>query len=211
MFNVLTRFAAVAMMVGCFTLGVGPISKAQASDFMTNEVSDAVNLGNWMIRVRGLAILPDTDSNVAGLDVDDRFAPEIDITYFFTNNIAVELVAAYTSHNVELNSAEIGEVDIVPPHLMLQYHFNETNGFKPYVGVGVAFALIVGDEANGGGKFGFDDEFGFSLQVGFDYRLKDNIYLNVDVKKTWLELEGNGGLEVDLDPLLIGVGLGFRF
>ena len=221
MFKFVTRFMALALVAGGFTFGpTGGFSSAQASEF---------NAGTVMVRVRGLVVAPDVDDNLnnvvagASLDVDDRFVPEIDITYFLTQNIALELVAAYTSHNVSANTGigQVADVDIIPPHLMLQYHFNMGNGFKPYVGVGVGYYIVVDDDfdpafrANGGLDFG--NEWAFAIQAGFDYQLKDNVYLNVDVKKSWVNFETGAnsgalaGTDVDLDPLLIGVGVGFRF
>ncbi len=210
MFKFVTRFMALALVAGGFAFGpTGGFSSAQASEF---------NAGTVMVRVRGLVVAPDVDSSVATVDVDDRFVPEIDFTYFLTQNIALELVAAYTSHNVSNGAAALAEADIIPPHLMLQYHFDLGGGIKPYVGVGVGYYIMVDDGlVNAPGSLDFDNEWAFAIQAGVDIQVKDNIYLNVDVKKSWVDFEagpGAGGLAgttVDLDPLLIGVGVGFRF
>ncbi|HBT36893.1 MAG TPA: OmpW family protein, partial [Hyphomonas sp.] len=53
-----------------------------------------------MVRGRVIGVLPDEsgDLSVAGsrlagdVDISDQYVPELDITYFFTKNIAAELI-----------------------------------------------------------------------------------------------------------------------
>lgn len=99
------RYAA-ALMVAVLMGGVGTgIQNAGASEMTPYEPP----FGKWMVRVRAMAILPDTDADVSvnnvatplnGLEIDDRVIPELDITYFLTNNIAVELVLGISKHDV---------------------------------------------------------------------------------------------------------------
>jgi outer membrane protein len=81
-------------------------------------------------------------------DIGDQYVPEFDITYFFNDNIAAELILAVTPHDVSavnvtvpgaLTNADIdlGDVWLLPPTLTLQYHFRTGSKFKPYVGAGV--------------------------------------------------------------------------
>lgn len=231
MFRSLNKFLAVALLLGCFTFGVGPIAvtNVAASDLVDEaDVSDIFSpfsvSGKWMVRVRGIGILPDVDSstNVAGIgvDIDERIVPELDITYFLTNNLALELVLAIAKHDVEgsglINGADVGDFLIIPPHLMLQYHFDLGNGFKPYVGVGVNYSIIFDEDAAAPfTSLDIDNGWGFSLQAGIDVRVKDNWYLNVDVKKTWLNVDAtvNNAItaDIDVDPWIVGVGIGYRF
>ncbi len=220
---------AVALLIGMGVFGVdGSKSSVSASEMTPVEE----NYAKWLIRVRALGILPDTDTDVsingaaaptAGLDIDDRYVPELDITYFLTKNIALELVLAISKHDVEgsgsLTGVDVGDFYIIPPHLMLQYHFDIGNGIKPYIGAGVKYSLIF-SEGNAAGFNGLkiDNGFGFSLQAGVDIQVRDNWYLNVDVKKTWLNVDAKTNLgavpvraDIDVDPWIVGVGLGYRF
>jgi outer membrane protein len=56
---------------------------------------------------------------------------------------------------------------------------------------------------------------GPALQAGMDVSIGKNTYLNFDIKKVYLradvKLNGEKVSEVKIDPLLIGVGLGWRF
>ena len=99
----------------------------------------------WMFRVRGLAVLPDADGDdirtinpagplVADIDIDDSVVPEIDFTYFFTPNIAAELILAVTPHDVSGTGAllgALGDAWLLPPILTLQYHFTPGGTVQP--------------------------------------------------------------------------------
>lgn len=120
----------------------------------------------WMLRARAIAVLPDESAALsaggAGLagdaDIGEQYVPEFDITYFFTDNIAAELILAVTPHDVSavnvtvpgaLTNAtvDLGDVWLLPPTLTLQYHFRNARKFKPYVGAGVTATFFFnGDE-----------------------------------------------------------------
>ena len=56
---------------------------------------------------------------------------------------------------------------------------------------------------------------GPALQIGFDYALDKNWSINFDVKKVYIKTDVRSfGTKVGtfkVDPLLVGVGLGYRF
>lgn len=60
---------------------------------------------------------------------------------------------------------------------------------------------------------------GLAFNIGFDYVLGENNYFNIDIKKYDLATDvvidaGAAGIataDVDLDPLAISIGYGWRF
>jgi outer membrane protein len=176
----------------------------------------------WLVRLRGIGVLPDeSDGRVGGapadLQADNAVMPELDFTYFFTDNIAAELILATTPHDVTLAGAKISEIWVLPPTLTIQYH-HSMGALKPYAGVGVNYTRIISSDATAaiGGVDDWDDSFGIALQAGFDYAIDDRWSLNVDVKKLFLELEADVTparvpASVDLDPWIVGIGVGYRF
>ncbi len=182
-----------------------------------------------MIRVRGIAVSPDEtlDANgVAGEDADisTAYVPEIDFTYFFTDNLAVELIAATARHEVDgtgsLNGVDLGELYLLPPTLTAQYHITQIDpAFKPYFGAGINYTLFYNEDGGDVEQIDYDNAFGFALQAGIDIRVADGFYLNADVKKIFLETEweirddalGNVKGDVEIDPWIFGVGAGYRF
>ncbi|MDY6988790.1 MAG: OmpW family protein [Thermodesulfobacteriota bacterium] len=189
----------------------------------------------WLVRVRALGVIPDDDStdiSVVGgkAEVDDAITAELDFSYFFTDNIAAELILAVTNHDVEakgtaLGDADLGDVWLLPPTLTLQYHFMPDAQFRPYVGAGINYTVFFGEDEGDADDIEYDDGFGFAAQAGFDWGLDDNWAINVDVKKLWLstdvEVDAQTAAgasaptwvetEVDIDPWIIGVGVAYKF
>ncbi|MDY6950396.1 MAG: OmpW family outer membrane protein [Thermodesulfobacteriota bacterium] len=182
----------------------------------------------WLVRLRALAVVPDEESTditqIGGeAEVDDAFTAELDISYFFTENIAAEMIFGVADHDVEAVDTAVGDVDLgdvwlLPPTLTLQYHFMPAAQFRPYVGAGINYTIFFGEDEGDADDIEYDDGFGFALQAGFDWGLNDKWAINVDVKKIWLEtdvavdaLNTTVETEVDLDPWFIGVGVAYKF
>lgn len=175
----------------------------------------------FQIRVRAIDVLPDESSsvNIGGkVDADFAVVPEIDVTYFFTPNIAAELIAATSKHDLNYTgNVNLGDAWILPPTLTLQYHFTPDNKFSPYLGAGINYSLFYGeDTATGFTDLDVDGGFGYALQAGADYWINDHWGVNFDVKKVWLDVDAtlnNGSIraDVDLDPWIIGAGISYRF
>ena len=189
------------------------------------EGSDLLAKERFQLRVRALGVVPDEDSSVTAggarlngdIDVSNALVPEVDLTYFLTNNIAVEAIAGTARHELDFNGANLGDVWILPPTVTLQYHFSPQNAFSPYVGAGINYSMFYGEDAGKGfNNLDVDSGVGPALQAGFDYWINDHWGVNLDVKKIWLDIDAslnNGAIkaDVELDPWLIGAGVSYRF
>ena len=177
----------------------------------------------WQVRVRAVNLDP-ANKTEKGLDlaVNAKLIPEVDISYFFTPNLAAELVLTYPQKQ-KLSITHVGEIGTfkhLPPTLLLQYHFTDFGNFRPYVGAGVNWTRISDVHFSPGVKAALHpslekNSFGAAGQIGFDYKIAPNVYFNVDVKKVGIETNvkssGTKVGELKLDPWLIGVGIGYRF
>ena len=176
----------------------------------------ATTEGPWMVRARAVHLdSSNSDSTGLGLTVNNKWVPEVDVSYFFSPNVAVELVLTVPQkHTVYSNGVDIGSLKHLPPTLLGQYHFN-ANGFKPYVGAGVNYTRFSGVNVLGGVATLDSSSWGPALQVGVDIALSKGLYLNFDVKKVYIRTDvkaaGTKVGEFKVDPLLVGVGLGWRF
>lgn len=151
------------------------------------------------------------------VEAENRWIPEVDFSYFFTKNIAAELALTYPQNvDIKVGGAKAGHIKALPPSLMLQYHFTDLGAFKPYVGLGVNYTIF-SKRSNilGGAAEVEKDSVGLAAQVGVDYLIDKNWSVNLDVKYIQMETDVKvGGTKVgrvDLDPLTVGVGVGYRF
>ncbi len=174
--------------------------------------------GPWMVRVRAVNLdaVNKTTFGANVVSANDKVIPEVDISYFFSPNLAAELVLTVPQkHDVRLNGAVIGSLKHLPPTLTLQYHFDTVGGkFKPYLGAGVNYTRFSSVNLPAGLTIE-KNSFGLALQAGVDIPLDKNLYLNFDVKKVQIRTDlANNGTKlgtVKVDPVLFGVGLGWRF
>ncbi len=209
--------------------------------------------GDWVVRLRAVNVSPNESSKLgqtvnknvapvmtpsADLKVDDNVIPELDISYYITKNIAAELILALgTKHDVKISGdsagvigdQNLGEVNLLPPTLTLQWHFRPDQTFDPYIGAGVNYTHMLDRNlkfksgATAGDKIKIDsDSWGLVAQAGFDINLKDGWMINADVKyvqiDTDVKMKGpvTGGNwtkidSLDIDPWVIGIGIGKRF
>lgn len=217
--------AATAIMMGAF--GVAP---ASAGDYD----------GNFLVRLQGTYVVTQDTANSIKLngtelrpgqdaEVSNEVIPTLTLSYFLNKNVAVELFCCFAKVDVTGQGSVLGPLGkladtwIFPPILTLQYHFDQVGGFKPYVGAGVEYIHYFNSKPgkNVGGSVDFSDSWGFALQAGFDYQLGKGWYLNADIKKVWLDTDvtwhnplaaGNViKANVDVDPLIVSVGVGYRF
>lgn len=177
----------------------------------------------WLVRARAVYIDPDNKSTpVAGvgasdrIDVETKTIPELDISYFFTPNLSAELILTYPQkHKVRLDGAEIGSFKHLPPTLTAQYHFAPGATINPYVGVGVNYTRISKVRLLDGAGDLENDSWGLALQAGVDFRIDEHWSINADIKKVNIRSDvyvgGANASHLKVDPLLFGLGVGYRF
>ena len=172
--------------------------------------------GPWLVRARAVHLdSANKDSTGLNLSVNDKWLPEVDITYFFNKNIAAELILTVPQrHTLSAGGTAIGSLKHLPPSLLVQYHFTDAPGFKPYVGAGVNYTRFSSIRLPAGVDID-RNSFGAALQVGVDIPVAKNVYLNLDVKKVFIKTDvsaaGANLGTFKVDPVLVGVGLGWRF
>jgi len=85
-------------------------------------------------------------------------------------------------------------------------------------GLGVNYTLFFDEKTQGpltGADLDLDASFGVAAQLGFDYDLSDNWFLNLDVR--WINIETDAELDgapvetVEIDPIVYSLTLGWAF
>jgi len=180
--------------------------------------------GPWMVRLRAVGLQPANKSDAASgipadaIHVSNKTIPEVDFSYFFTKNLSAELILTVPQeHDVTLNGAKIGTFKHLPPTLTAQWHFLPGQTVNPYVGAGLNLTLI-SDVKLANGTLDLDkSSVGAAVQAGVDFKVATNCYVNVDIKYVQLQSDvkvkatGAKVTTVKVDPMLYGVGVGYRF
>ncbi|MBS1143706.1 MAG: OmpW family protein [Proteobacteria bacterium] len=202
-----------------------------AAGLIAAPVAQADDTG-LMVRARGVYVTFDNSQNeglgataraLGGNEIaaNDRLIPEVDFSWFFTKNIAAELVLTYPqSVNVQLDNTYIGKIKALPPSLVLQYHFTDFGAFKPYAGLGVNYTLFSSRDNIYAGPTQVTVEsssVGMVAQIGFDYMFTKSLGLNFDVKYIQMEtdvlVKASGAKlgALGLSPFTTGLGLTYKF
>ncbi len=181
----------------------------------------------WMLRVRAVDLLwqnGQTDTvSTANVKAKNQLIPEFDISYFFTKNIAAELVLTWPQQvNITAGpgNTNVGKISALPPSLLVQYHFTDLGAFKPYVGAGVNYTIF-GNRQNfpglGNSVQVDQNSVGFVAQVGTDYMFDKNWGMNFDLKYATMStnvttVQGNNNLgKLTLNPFMPAIGVTYKF
>jgi len=203
------------------------------------QAQEGNDYAKWQIRVRGVGVVPTESSEVGkiggSVDVSSTFIPELDFTYFFTKNLAAELILGTSKHKISTqnsnltaiggaanSSIDLGHVWLLPPTLTLQYHFHPSPVWKPYIGVGANYTIFYNEDAGPTVKsVSYKNKFGIAAQLGVDVNVSKSVFFNFDIKQIFLKTNADvdatnlaPGLDipakVTLNPFLLGFGIGVR-
>ncbi|POA28978.1 MULTISPECIES: OmpW family protein [Pseudomonas] len=161
----------------------------------------------------------------------------LNFAYMLTPDIGIELLAASPfQHDVNLKgtslgaaNGKLGTLKHLPPTLSVVYYpLNNKSAFQPYVGAGINYTWIYDEklsneaQANGFSNFKTKNSWGLAWQVGADYMLTDHIMLNGQVRYIDIDTTGyvdnnavapgtRAKVNIDVDPWIYMVGLGYKF
>lgn len=193
--------------------------------------------GDIIVRGRIINVDPQDDSGRvsvnggktnSGVSVDSDVMPEVDFTYMIDRNWGLELILAYSDHEVDTTGADLGsfghivDAKVLPPTLTLQYHFAPDSNIRPYVGAGINYTHFFDEKTKGTldgatGSVDLEDSWGLAAQAGVDIDINDTWFVNLDVKYIDIDTTAHitGGLDikvdVDIDPIVWGIGVGRTF
>ena len=185
-------------------------------------ISASAMAGQWQVKVGGSVISPTQDSTTLGLNVeaDHEYAFTPSVEYFFNDNISAELLLATPiSHDVLVNGDSALKIKQLPPTLTAKYHFKNSTGFTPYIGVGGTAFVAWDEKSDALGKVKVKEDFGFAGQIGFNFQPADakNWGVFFDARYAQLSPEvtlvdvGNHKFDLDIDPMVYTIGYSYKF
>ena len=203
----------------------------------------AYEAGDIIVRAGLTSVTPDesTSNILAGgadlgvdLAIDNNTQLGLNVAYFVTPNINVELLAATPfTHDVNFGVADplgtgdqVGEVTHLPPTLSVNYYFADpSSAFQPYAGVGLNYTFIYDEEFTSANKdaglsdLSLDNSFGVAAQVGFDYIIDKKWHVNASAR--WIDIDTEATFkvgdadaavkEIEIDPYVYTISIGYTF
>ena len=209
--------AANAYQAGDFILRAGAITTAP------NEDSGELKFDGAKASGTKATLTSDTQLGLA-------------FAYMLTDHFGLELLAATPfQHEVGVKGlgggldGKLADIKQLPPTLSLQYYPMEASSkFQPYAGIGVNYTLFFNEEltserkAQGFSNMKLKNSVGLAGQLGMDYLVNDHLLVNaavwyVDIN-TEASIDGPSALsigktkvDVEVDPWVYMVGLGYKF
>jgi len=211
---------------------VAPVAHAyQAGDFIlrAGAVTTAPNEDSSELKFDGVK----ASGTKATLTSDTQLG--LAFAYMLTDHFGLELLAATPfQHEVGVKGlggldGKVADIKQLPPTLSLQYYPMEASSkFQPYAGIGVNYTLFFNEEltserkAQGFSNMKLKNSVGLAGQLGMDYLVNDHLLVNAAVWYVDINTEatidgpsalsiGKTKVDVDVDPWVYMVGLGYKF
>lgn len=159
---------------------------------------------------------------------DDGGGAGLGVAWFVTGRVAFEFKAAALASQLTVRRTgsdfitvgDLGYTQIYPISLVVQWHPIDSGSVRPYIGAGVAYVILRDVEKSAGGVTGvaFDDPTGLVVNAGLRIPFSNRWSLNGDVRYVPVETRGrarfagtDASVEMDVRPLIVGVGLAYSF
>jgi NADH:ubiquinone reductase (H+-translocating) len=160
----------------------------------------------------------------ATANVSNNYTLMFDVRRYIAKNLSLSLMAGVppkptiTGEGSVASLGELGKVRYGPAILTAEYHLPKLRTFRPYVGAGTAYAIILKEHDAAVSQLGVRNNWGTVLQAGAEHQLSRNMALFVDVKEVWLAVDAHGSLygvapvtaHVNLNPTIVSVGIKFH-
>jgi len=215
-----------------------PLAQAhQAGDLIIRGGAASVDPQEDSSRISTAASGPIAGTS-AGVDSSTQLG--LTGTYMLTDHVGIELLAATPfDHDLSVQGIDaalgapagtfdgnFADAKQLPPTLSVQYYpLDPQARLQPYVGAGLNYTVFFDEElsarqqTNGFSQLELDDSLGLALQAGLDLMLSEHIllnaafwYLDIDTSASARHSAlGKVKVDVDIDPWVYMLGLGYRF
>jgi len=219
-----TRLFSIVLAVGVL----------QAQSLLHAQAGAAGHASPWFGRIAALGAFYHSSATIATngqllpgatATVSNNQTATVDVGYDFTRNLFALLMVGVpprptvTGQGTVTSLGALGRVRYGPAILTAGYRVPTGGAFRPYVGTGVAYAIIVKNHDAAVSQLDVHNNWGFVLQVGAEYRLNKAWDVFADFKQLWLAVNAVGFLaggvpvkaRVTLNPSLVSAGIKFRF
>ena len=219
-----------ALVLAATLLAATPVLAHEAGSFIVRAGAAHVAPNDSSSRISTAAT-----GALAGTKATVNSDTQLGLTFAYklTDHIGIELLAATPfSHQVNVQGigtgidGKLADVKHLPPTVTLQYYpMARESRWQPYVGAGINYSrffdekLSRAQKAIGFSNLSLSDSWGLAVQAGMDYMINDHLMFNAAVWHIDIDTQatlrhntlGKTKVDVDIDPWVFMVGLGYKF
>lgn len=207
-----------------------PLTAIAISLGLMSGSAHAIQESDFLVRFGVSNVSPDDSSTgftgaaTVGAAVDSNAQLGLTLSYMVHNNVGVELLLATPfTHDISATGTgatlgKVADTKQLPPTLSVQYHFSPQDKIRPYAGIGLNFTnffdINVTDASNTLTSLDLDDSWGLGAQLGVDYDIGNDWFINLDIRYINIETTGHsnlGDIDVKINPTVLSVAAGFSF
>lgn len=173
----------------------------------------------WTFRARAVLTGNSAESEPAGYDMYSGIALEVGLARRLARLLSLELDLRTESREVDysVEGAErerLGSLELLPVSLFLQFRPAGSGRLHPYAGGGVTFTTAW-EKSGVLDSMDVKPHLGPAVDLGLDFDLSPTALLNFAVRwnglTTDIENDGVRYTSITVNPITLGVGVGFRF
>ena len=204
------------------TLSIAILTSLGLAMGATSFSAQALEKGDMFMRFTATQVAPNDSSpgfsGGAVPKVGDSTTLGATFVYMINNNLGFEVLAALPfKHDITVDGlGKVGSTKQLPPTVSVQYYFNSSDKFRPYVGAGLNYTIFFNDKLTiAGNDLELDNSFGLAAQVGFDYDLNEKWFVSGDIRYIGISTTATnsalGSTDIDINPTVVSVGVGYKF
>jgi len=205
-----------------------------SSSVLLSSAVSAHSEGDLFARAGLGTVLPNESSNTPNAGVGELSLDNVTnlagtVTYMMSDSLGIEVLLGLPfTHEVSASVtgvnggavSGVADVSHLPLSVTAQHYFaGADSDIRPYVGAGFNYTTFLDEEGKGAlnnKTVSVDNSFGFAIQAGVDYKVNEQLFLNVsawylDIEST---VESSGvteDIDVVIDPLAILFAVGYTF
>lgn len=175
------------------------------------------------VDISGNAVAPELENELdVGFDDGDGFSvsASIPLSARFSTELSVSVVDPEATFGFQQTSRSLGPIRMTPAHLTARFHPWDGGRVEPYIGAGVAWVGFevedqAANEAVGVFDLALSSDWTWTAQAGVRIGAGERLFANVDVRTMPIETEFTAldrlPAPLEMDPLFVSVGIGWRF
>jgi outer membrane protein len=150
------------------------------------------------------------------------------IDWFTSDRVSFELKVAALESDLTVRTigsdfilvAQLGHAQVYPVTALVKWHVLEHGSLRPYLGIGAAYVILrdIERQTSRFSGINFKDPIGLAIDGGLMLELSRRWALSGDVRYVPIETSSRASfagtessVELNVKPLIVGFGIGYRF